>query len=110
MRTIALVVHVAFALAMLTACVWGAANLPGSARIPVHLGIRGFGTFLSKRVALMLWAVAAIGIVVPNVATMSAVEHDLLAQDVVLAVLPLLFVVQLLAFRKASSSTTNRRS
>ena len=60
MAAIGLTVGGLLVLAMIAVSVRGWLTLPSDARVPIHHGLRGYGTYLSKTAGLVSWPAAGI--------------------------------------------------
>lgn len=49
-------------LAMVVVSVYGAASLPATARVPIHLGLGGYNSWVAKWIGLLVWPGIAIGL------------------------------------------------
>jgi hypothetical protein len=95
---ILIAVEAAFMVGMLALCLWGAGSIPKNAKIPLHLGFRGYGQYVSKTVGLIVWGILAVTFFAIGVLVPTRGEESI----VILAALPVLLVVQLFAFLRAA--------
>jgi len=115
MAVIGLTVGGVLVLAMIAVSVRGWLTLPPDARVPVHHGLRGYGTYLPKTAGLIAWPAA--GIVIYGL-SIGVFAEDLATHDrgtgapllFLPAVLVVLIAVQMGALRAASKGGLSARN
>ena len=97
-------------LGLIAGALHASATLPSSARVPLHLGVTGYGTYVHRTIGLVVWPV--VGITVYLMGSLAPYEAETAsARWILLAVLIALVPTELGAFRKAQreSDRTKRR-
>jgi hypothetical protein len=101
MNTIFLFVGGAVVLTMISLSLWGFVRIPERSKVPLHLGLRGYGTYASRTVGLLLWP--AIGIVVYVLGLLTLRDEEAPSGLVtMLSVLLILLPIQIGAYLNAS--------
>lgn len=94
-------------LAMVGVSVYGAASLPATARVPIHLGIGGYHNWVAKWIGLILWPGIGIGLDALLHAFSAADTGGESAMKVILPIaLAVLLITQIGALRAARGNAT----
>jgi hypothetical protein len=60
MSVVTLIIDSVLLLGIIGVSLYGAARLPAGAQLPMHFGPGGFGNWIPKNVALLLWPATAV--------------------------------------------------